>query len=92
MVMSGRASTAATRNPRWAPSLPLSLGRPWRAGAAEPVAGVSAAGQRFDWSGRVVAEPVDLFLFLKNRKPPVSWSIQRREAAIPRAPSGITFL
>jgi len=24
-----------------------------------------------------VAEPVDLFLFLKNRKPPVSWSIQR---------------
>jgi len=46
-------------------------------GAGEPVPGVAADGRAFRWSGRVDDRAVDLRLFLKNRKPPTRWTIEK---------------
>lgn len=55
--------------------MPSSAVKEARDASGRPVAGVSDDGQRFEWAATVGADPVDLVLLLKNRKPPVIWSL-----------------
>lgn len=53
-------------------------------GAGRDAGTIADDGRRFRWSGTIAGEPVDLRLFLKNRKPPLTWTL-RRDGRAPAA-------